>query len=146
MLVDIARKVFMGEPVDLATGFVNVIWQGDANACIIKALPLAASPPFVVNVTGTKILRVREVAVRFGRMFDKDINFVGSETNTAWLSNASKSRRLWGPPTIDEDELIEWVGNLVVEWMPHLGQTYPFSSTRRKVLIDDGTGNLVGWM
>ena len=32
VLVDLARKVHAGEPVDLAMGYFNAIWQGDANA------------------------------------------------------------------------------------------------------------------
>ncbi len=59
VLVDIAQRVRAGLPVDVSTGFVNVIWQGDAVAHTIAALKKAASPPFVLNVTGSQILSVR---------------------------------------------------------------------------------------
>lgn len=109
VLVDLAQKVIRSQPVDLTTGYVNVIWQGDANAFIVQSLCHAASPPFVVNVTGIKILRVRDIANRFGELFGQPVAFTGVESETAWLSNAEKAHMLWGPPAIAEDELIEWV-------------------------------------
>ena len=47
-------------------GYVNVIWQGDANRIALECLPLASSPPFVVNVTGADNLSVRSLAEWFG--------------------------------------------------------------------------------
>ena len=44
VLEDIGRKVFQGEPVDVATGNVNFIWQGDANAQILRALGFTPPP------------------------------------------------------------------------------------------------------
>ena len=67
VLVDIALRVWRGEAVSVAMGYVNVIWQGDANRIAIECLPHASSPPFVVNVTGAETLCVRRLAERFGR-------------------------------------------------------------------------------
>ena len=44
-LVDIARKVLAGADIDLAMGFFNAIWQGDANSYAFRGLELCASPP-----------------------------------------------------------------------------------------------------
>src|SRR5207237_3616246 len=49
VLVDVARRVEAGETVPLATGYVNCIWQGDANDMILRSLALAQTPPRVLN-------------------------------------------------------------------------------------------------
>ena len=53
VLHDIATHVWNGEPVDVTTGFANVIWQGDACNQVLQSLGLASSPPKILNVTGT---------------------------------------------------------------------------------------------
>src|SRR5882672_5605448 len=45
VLRDIADKIWAGEPVSLANGWSNCIWQNDANEVVIRALSLAGSPP-----------------------------------------------------------------------------------------------------
>lgn len=119
VLVDIARKVAAGLPVDVTTGHVNVIWQGDANAYILRSLGRCSVPPFVVNVTGRATLNVRDVAHRFGELFERPVAFTGTEAQTAWISNASKALRLWGPPAVDEWTLVEWVA----DWLGRGGET-----------------------
>jgi nucleoside-diphosphate-sugar epimerase len=52
VLVDIARKVYDGQPVDLAIAHFNTIWQGDANSYALLCLELCESPPRILNVTG----------------------------------------------------------------------------------------------
>src|SRR5262249_39858735 len=52
VLVDLARKIHSGDPIDLSMGCFNIIWQGDCNAMTLLALDHVASPPFVLNVTG----------------------------------------------------------------------------------------------
>ena len=98
VLVDIARQVWQGHAVSLAMGYANVIWQADANAQALATLPLATSPPFVLNVTGPEIIRVRDVALRFGELLQRPVAFTGEESPTALLSNAGLAHELFGCP------------------------------------------------
>ncbi|MDO8540864.1 MAG: NAD(P)-dependent oxidoreductase [Opitutaceae bacterium] len=113
VLVDIAGKVFRGEPVDVSMGYVNVIWQRDAVDYTIRALELAGSPPVPVNLTGPHVLSVRTLAHRFGELLERPVKIVGQEAETAWLNNASRIHQRFGvPPTALDDVLIwtaEWV-------------------------------------
>jgi nucleoside-diphosphate-sugar epimerase len=110
-LMDIARRVMVGEPIDLAMGYLNVIWQGDNNAMTLRCFEHAASPPAVFNVTGTRTLRVRDAAEEFGRLLGKEVRFVGHEAPDALLSNAGLACRLFGPPTVSEAQLIRWIAD-----------------------------------
>ncbi len=109
VLVDIAQKVMRGEPVDVRMGWANVIWQGDASARALMCLPLVASPPFVINVTGAETLSVRALALRFGELLGRAPVLAGQEASDALLSDASRSFALFGPPAISTDTLVDWV-------------------------------------
>jgi nucleoside-diphosphate-sugar epimerase len=113
VLVDLARRVIAGEPIDLAMGYVNAIWQGDSNAMTLLALTHATSPPLVVNVAGPQALSVRRVAEQFGELFGRSVHFVGHEAADALLSNANFAYRLFGRPSVDEQQLIRWIA----DWM-----------------------------
>jgi len=108
VLVDTALRVLRDEPVPLAMGYVNLIWQGDANARALQCLDLAASPASVLNVTGPEPLPIRRIAERFGALLGRTPRFRGTEAPDALLSNASRSIELFGLPTVDPDTLIEW--------------------------------------
>src|SRR5450756_1847187 len=79
VLLDIAQKVWRGEPVDLVMGNMNAIWQGDANAIALRCLTLAESPPRILNVTGPETLSVRALATAFGRILNRDPQLSGCE-------------------------------------------------------------------
>jgi nucleoside-diphosphate-sugar epimerase len=113
VLVDLAERVRRGQPVDLAMGFVNVIWQGYANSVAFRALAHCANPPLVLNLTGAETLSVRELATAFGTPV-----FQGKEAPTALLSNASLCHRLFGPPQPGVDTLIRWTS----DWLNHGGR------------------------
>jgi len=69
VLLDIGRKVFERRPVDVTMGYVNVIWQGDANSVALRSFGLCQSPPAALNLTGPEILAVRGIARTFAERF-----------------------------------------------------------------------------
>jgi nucleoside-diphosphate-sugar epimerase len=109
VLVDVARKVLAGDPVDVTMGHVNVIWQGDANAQALQCFAHTAVPPFVVNVTGPETVSIRQLAHRFGERFGREPVILGQEADTALLSNAGLSHRLFGYPGVPLERMIAWV-------------------------------------
>ena len=117
VLVDIALRVQNDQPIALEMGYVNVIWQGDANRIALECLPQAATPPFVVNVTGAERLSVRSVATWFGQQFGKSVRFVGQEGPDALLSNTSRMQSTFQPPEMPTERMLEMIG----EWVRHGG-------------------------
>jgi dTDP-4-dehydrorhamnose reductase len=120
VLLDIARRVRNGEPLSVKMGHVNLIWQGDANSAIFRALGLAAAPAEVLNVTGTEVLSVRRLAGEFGRRLGRRPVIEDSESETALLSDASRCRSLLGVPQVP----LEWLLDLVADWTAAGRPTY----------------------
>jgi nucleoside-diphosphate-sugar epimerase len=109
VLVDIARAVFGKAPVDLRMGYVNCIWQRDANAMALRSLSLCSRPPAILNLTGPETLSTRWIAEEFGRRFGVEPVFSGQENPDALLNNAARSHELFGLPTVTPGELIDWI-------------------------------------
>jgi len=107
VLMDVAQKIMRGEPVDVTMGYVNVIWQGDANARAIQSLGRVSSPPVALNVTGLERVAIRDLARVLGRRLGRRVETVGEEAEVAWLFDASRSYEWFGPPTVSLDEMIE---------------------------------------
>jgi hypothetical protein len=120
VLVDIAQSVFDRRPIDLRTGRVNVIWQGDANSVCLRSLAHCAAPPTILNVTGPETLSVRELARQFGERFGIEPIFAGNEADSALLNNAEKAHRLFGEPTVKIGELMDWTAH----WIAIGGKTH----------------------
>jgi nucleoside-diphosphate-sugar epimerase len=118
VLVDMARKVKFGEPVELAMGYFNAIWQGDANAMTLRAFDHCAIPAQPFNVTGPDVVSIRKVCERFGKLFGVAPRFVGTEADTALISNAAFGIAKLGPLRISTDTLIEWVA----DWLTRGGR------------------------
>ena len=120
VLVDIAFKVKNKIPVDLTMGYFNVIWQGDVNSAVLRALEYCQTPAGILNITGTEIVSVRQAAEKFGELFNCNPEFTGREAETALLSNASLSHKLLGAPEVSVDKIIEWIA----DWLIHDHPTY----------------------
>lgn len=119
VLLDVAQKVWNHEEIDVTMGHANVIWQGDANAQALQCLEHAATPPFVVNITGPETLSLRALAHRFSELLGREAIITGEEAPTAWLNNAAKSHRLFGYPTVSVDQMTRWVA----QWVQRGGNT-----------------------
>jgi nucleoside-diphosphate-sugar epimerase len=126
VLVDIATRVFAGQPVSVDAPYVNVIWQRDAVSQIVQCLPCAQSPPFIVNITGPETLSVRDLADRFGKRFGKPVTFTGQEADTCWLSNSSLARGRFGDPPMELDLMIEWIAEWIEAGRETLGKPTKF--------------------
>lgn len=126
VLVDTASRILRGEAVPLAMGYANLIWQGDANARAIQSLDHASSPATILNVTGPEQLSIREIAEKFGAIFQKPVRFEGTEAADALLSNAARSIELFGPPTVSIDTVIEWTARWLLQGGRLLGKATHF--------------------
>lgn len=89
VVTELARKVLHGEPVDLSTGWVNVIWQGDANRLALRGLTAASVPATALNVTGPMV-RVREIAERCALYAGVSPRFAGRESEEALVANVHR--------------------------------------------------------
>ena len=128
VLTDLAQRVMRKEPVPIAMGHVNVIWQGDANRAALELLPLAASPPLVVNVSGAETLSVRALAIELGKRLGVDPGFRGVEASDALLSNTSRFRETLGEPELTVDTMLDWVAEWVRAGRPLLGKPTHFET------------------
>jgi nucleoside-diphosphate-sugar epimerase len=122
VLHDIATRVFTGQPINLETGHVNFIWQGDANAMVLRALGHCTRPTSPINVSGPETVSVRWLAEQFGERFGKAAHFTGSEATQAWLVNTTAAMKLFGPPAVTPAQLIDWTADWIARGMPSLGK------------------------
>jgi hypothetical protein len=119
VLLDIASAVKEQRPVDLRMGYVNVIWQGEANEMALRALHHCTSPATILNITGPETSSVRSIAEQFGSLFKTKPVFIHEEQSTALLSNATTSYRLFGPQKVTLEQMIE----VIAGWTSTGGKT-----------------------
>ena len=128
VLVDLATKVWTGQPIDLAMGNVNCIWQADANAMSLRAFEHATSPAFYLNVAGPELLSVRRVCQQFGEMMGKKPVFAGQEAGDALLNNGQLGHRLYGYPRVSARQMLIWIADWVMRGGKSLGKPTHFDA------------------
>jgi nucleoside-diphosphate-sugar epimerase len=119
VLVDIATKIVRGEPISLANGYFNCIWQGDANEMIIRSLPLAATPPVRFNLCQPQIFSVRSVAVELGEHMSTAPLFADTEAPTALMGDPSRICQALGIPGTRFAQVLKWTA----DWVRKGGRT-----------------------
>jgi nucleoside-diphosphate-sugar epimerase len=119
VLYEIGKQVLADQPVDLSTGQVNVIWQGDANSQALLALEHCTSPANILNCTGPEIISVRYAANELARLLGKKVTFQGSEQPNALLNNSAKAGKLFGYPGVTLRQMLEWTAH----WLKIGGKT-----------------------
>jgi dTDP-4-dehydrorhamnose reductase len=125
VLSDLASRIWQGEPVDVTMGYLNCIWQGDANEMILRCLGLARTPPLALNLTGP-ILSVRELALRLGELLGKPTRITGTESEEALVSNTGRMQELLGPPPTPLEAMLRWTAHQVARGGRSLGRPTHF--------------------
>lgn len=118
VLTDIAAKIMSKTPIDITTGYANIIWQGDACNQTLLSLKCASSPPTPLNITGPETISIRNVAEKLGKLLDIKPIFTGQENMKGYLSDSSLANSLFGYPKVPLDKIIQWTAY----WQQNDGQ------------------------
>jgi nucleoside-diphosphate-sugar epimerase len=116
VLHDVAQKIVQRAPIDLAMGYANVIWQGEANDWTLRSLAHCTTPTSALNLSGPKV-RIRDVAIALGKRMGIEPVLTGTEARTAWLIDSSEAYRLFGAPRVTLDKMLDWTA----DWVAHGG-------------------------
>lgn len=128
VLVDLAHRVWRGEPVPLEMGWFNTIWQREANERTLLCLSRLTIPPQIVNVTGSEMVSVRWACDEFAQRWNRTVQYVGHEQETALLSSSARADGWWGPPQVSAPTLLDWVARWRESGGVDLGKPTHFES------------------
>lgn len=110
---EIANWVRNGTPIPLATGTVNVMWQGDAINQFTRLLTRCDTPATAINVGGPELVSVRRIAEAFGERFSREPVFEGVESDNCLAINCDRAAGEMGNPLVPIDPMVRWVADWV---------------------------------
>jgi len=126
VLTDLALRIRDGVPVDVTTGYVNVIWQGDANARALRCLAHCTVPTSPINVSGPETISIRTLAQELATRLGRPARIVGNEASTAWLTDTTAADKLFGPPSVPLVKMIDWTADWIARGLPTLDKPTRF--------------------
>ncbi|MGC0145004.1 NAD-dependent epimerase/dehydratase family protein [Pseudactinotalea sp. Z1732] len=132
VIADLATQIAAGEPIDVTMPAVNVVWQQDATAWALRSVELAGTPPHILNATGPETVSVRRLATWLAAAMGTEVEFVGTESTDALLSDASHCHDLYGYPTVPMRRVVEMVARWVTEGGRQLGKATKFQQREGK--------------
>ena len=109
-------------------GHVNVIWQGDANAQVLRALRTARRRRRRSMSAAPRPSACAALAEAFGERFGKTPAFTGEEAPIGWLVNTGEATRLFGYPVVPLSRMIEWVEDWVERDLPTFNKPTQYES------------------
>jgi len=131
VLHDLARKLVAHEPIELAMGHANIIWQGDANELALRTLAHCTAPTSGLNVSGPP-QRIRDLATGLAQRLGVTPQFTGSEAPTAWLVDTAEAQRLFGPPAVPLASMLDWTADWVARDMASLNKPTHYEARNGK--------------
>ena len=121
---------------------VNFIWQGDANNRALLCLEHATSPPTALNITGAEKIETQWIAKQFGELFNRAGHLYRRPGGRAYLSDAARSTKLFGPAQVSTDQMIRWTAEWIQQGGRNLNKPTHFSVTDGQFLDAPGKGGV----
>lgn len=119
VLQEIARWVLDGVEIPVATGAVNIMWQGDAINHFARLLRHCLTPTAPINIGSPELVSVRRLGTAFGEAFGIEPHFVGEESDCLAV-DCSSAAELLGHPVVPVNAMVRWVA----EWTRSRKPTY----------------------
>ncbi|MDR6859683.1 NAD(P)-dependent oxidoreductase [Variovorax guangxiensis] len=127
VLHDLAQKLMARQPIDLAMGHANIIWQGEANDWTLRSLAHCDTPTSPLNLSGPAIA-IREAAEGLAQRLGVEAVFTGREADTAWLIDCSRAFELFGPQQVTLARMMDWTADWVRRGMASLNKPTHFEA------------------